>query len=183
QVFATVMQIGAAQASLDHDPGAARTHLAETERLVRQAQQELTALIQELRPAALEGKGLAMALRDYAVDWSRQNNIEADVRVSGERVLSLHLEQALFRVAQEALANVARHSRATAAQIYLNWEGEDVILTIANNGRGFDVAAMVGKGMGLRSMRERVEALGGHLVVDSRPSAGTRVTARLGSAA
>jgi len=56
-------------------------------------------------------------------------------------------------------------------------------LTIANNGQGFDVAAMVDKGMGLRSMRERVEALGGHLAVDSRPTAGTRVTARLGSAA
>jgi NarL family two-component system sensor histidine kinase LiaS len=183
QVFATVMQVGAAQASLDHDPGAARTHLAETERLVRQAQQELTVLIQELRPAALEGKGLATALRDYAVDWSRQNNIEAGVRVSGERVLPLHLEQALFRVAQEALANVARHSRATTAEIYLSWEGDDVVLTITNNGQGFDVAAMVGKGMGLRSMRERMEALGGHLAVDSQPSAGTRVTARLGRAA
>lgn len=77
------------------------------------------------------------------------------------------------------LANVARHSQATAVEVYLAWQGGDIILTIANNGPGFDVAAMEGKGLGLRSMRERIETLGGRLIVDSASATGTRVTARL----
>jgi NarL family two-component system sensor histidine kinase LiaS len=179
QIFATAMQVGAARASLEHNPQAAKTHLDETDRLVRQAQQELTGLIRELRPAALEGKGVATALRDYVLDWSRQNDIKTEVRVRGDRPLSLNLEQALFRIAQEALANVARHSQAAAVEVYLAWQGDEVTLTIANNGPGFNVAAMEGKGLGLRSMRERIETLGGQLIVDSTPATGTRVTARL----
>lgn len=179
QIFATAMQVGAARASLEHNPEAAKTHLAETDRLVRQAQQELTGLLRELRPAALEGKGVATALRDYVADWSRQNNIKTEVRVRGERALPLNLEQALFRVAQEALANVARHSQATTVELYLAWQGGEVMLTVANNGPGFDVAAMEDKGLGLRSMRERIETLGGRLIVESMPATGTRVTAHM----
>lgn len=179
QVFATGMQVGAARTLLEQNPQAAKTNLAEAERLVQQAQQELTILIGELRPAALEGKGLAMALRDYVADWSRQSHIAADVRIRGERPLPLTLEQALFRVVQEALANVARHSRATVVEVYLAWAGDEVKLTVADNGQGFNAAVRDGKGLGLRSMRERVEGLGGRLIVESKPGAGTRVVAQV----
>jgi NarL family two-component system sensor histidine kinase LiaS len=157
--------------------------LAEAEQLVRQAQQELTTLIQELRPAALESKGLATALRDYVADWSRQSNISVEVRVQGERSLPLVVEQTLFRVAQEALANVARHGEAATARVYLVWDGNGVTLTVSDDGQGFNMAAMNGKGMGLQSMRERVEALGGRLAVDSKPKVGTEVTAQLANVA
>jgi NarL family two-component system sensor histidine kinase LiaS len=153
----------------------AQSHLLEAERLVHQAQQELTTLIRELRPAALEGKGLAVALRDHVADWSRQSQIAAEVRVQGERPLPLMVEQTLFRVAQEALANISRHSAATAAEIHLACDAEQVTLTISDNGRGFPAAAINGKGMGLRSMRERVESLGGHLTIESEPRQGTRI--------
>ena len=79
--------------------------------MVRQAQKELNVLIQEMRPAALEGKGLAGALRDYVKGWSQRAEIPAEVHVRGEREASPQVEQR-FRVAQEALANVARHSGA-----------------------------------------------------------------------
>jgi NarL family two-component system sensor histidine kinase LiaS len=179
QVFATAMQVGAARALLDQNPEASKENLAEAEQLVRQAQQELTSLIRELRPAALEGKGLATALRDCVTDWSRQSHIPAEVRVRGERHLPLPLEQALFRVVQEALTNIARHSGAKSVEVDLVWKWNEVSLTVSDNGRGFNTAAANGKGLGLQSMRERVEALGGHLEVKSKPGSGTQVIARL----
>ena len=179
QVFATAMQVGAAKALIDRDPAEAKTHLAEAEQLVRQSQQELTALIQELRPAALEGKGLTRALNDYATDWSRRSNIAVELRVSGERPLPLPIEQTLFRVAQEALANIARHSQAATAEVYLVWQEKQVTLIIADNGLGFTTRLKNGKGIGLQSMRERIEVLGGQLTVKSRLGRGTEVIAVL----
>ncbi len=176
QVFATAMQVGAALAFIDENPTTAKTCLIETDRLVHQTQQELTALIQELRPAALQDKGLTTALREYVDDWSRQNKIAAQVRVRGEQSLSFLVEQTLFRITQEALANIARHSGATSVHVYLVWEGDQVMLTLFDNGQGFNPAALPGKGLGLHSMRERVEAIGGHLSVTSHPEAGTQVT-------
>jgi len=178
QVFATAMQVGAALTSFDQNPSAAKVSLTEADRLVRQTQQELTALIQELRPAALEDKGLTAALREYINDWSRQNNIAAELRVRGEQSLPLLLEQTLFRVTQEALANIARHSKATMVDVCLAWEEDQVKLTLSDNGQGFNLDNDHGKGLGLRSMRERVEALGGDLSVSSQPEGGTQVMVR-----
>lgn len=179
QVFATAMQVGAARALLDQNPEASKENLAEAEQLVRQAQQELTTLIRELRPAALKGKGLAAALRECVSDWSRQSHIPAEVRIRGERPLPLPLEQALYRVAQEALTNITRHSEASLVEVELVWREDQISLCIADNGRGFTISSRDGKGLGLQSMRERVEALGGELDVDSKPGAGARIIARL----
>ncbi len=179
QVFATAMQVGAAKALIDQNPAAAKEHILEAEQLVRQAQQELTGLIKELRPAALAGQGLAGALQDYAADWSRRSHIPAEVRVRGERPLPLPVEQTFFRVAQEALTNIARHSQATATEIDLIWENKGLRLTIRDNGRGFEAARSNGKGVGLHSMRERMAALGGCLAVESRPGGGTQVVAEV----
>ena len=178
QVFAAAMQVAAARHLLDQNPGQAKIHLEEAERLARQAQRELTALIRELRPAALEGKGLAAALREYVAEWARQTGIDADVHVQGERPLPLHVEQALFRIAQEALSNVAKHSGATRAVVRLVWETEHVVLTVEDNGQGFDVEASLGQGLGLRSMEARARRLNGYLRVESRPGEGTRIIAR-----
>jgi NarL family two-component system sensor histidine kinase LiaS len=180
QVFATAMQVGAALTSFDQNPSAAKASLTEADRLVRQTQQELTALIQELRPAALADKGLTAALREYVNDWSRQNKIAAELRVRGEQSLPLLLEQTLFRVTQEALANIARHSKATRVDVSLAWEEDQVKLTLSDNGQGFNPDSDRSKGLGLRSMRERVEALGGDLSVTSQPEGGTQVMVRCG---
>ncbi len=110
QVFATSLQVAAARALIQKDRGAAKAHLVQAEELVRGTQKELNVLIHEMRPAALEGKGLASALREYAAAWSRRSEIPAEVRVQDERETPLEVEQALFRVAQEALANVVKHT-------------------------------------------------------------------------
>ncbi|WP_420643442.1 histidine kinase [Candidatus Leptofilum sp.] len=176
QVFATAMQLGAAQTMLDSDPAAAKTHLEEAKQLARQAQQELTGLIQELRPAALEDKGLVEALRDYAKDWSRRTAIAADVKTSGERPLPFNIEQPLFRVAQESLANVARHSGASTVFLHLAWQEATFTLTIADDGQGFDTHETA-HGMGLNSMQERLVAVNGRLAIHSTPGQGTQITA------
>lgn len=177
QVFATIMQLGAARVLLDRDPSAAHAHLLEAEQLAQQSGAELSLLIHELRPMALGEKGLVAAIQAYAADWSRQSNIAADVRVRGECVLAPDVEHALLRVTQEALANVARHSQASAVTVDLDLAADAVTLTIGDNGRGFDTRAAA-RGVGLASMRERLEALGGRLRVESSPGAGTTIAAR-----
>ena len=174
QVYATSLQVDTARALTE--PGAkADAHLIKAKNMLRGAQKELNVLIHEMRPAALEGKGLAEALRDYAADWSRGSEIPAEVRVRGEREVPLEVEQALFRVAQEALANVARHSKAKNVEIDLDYDADALTLCVSDNGRGFDLAAP-NKGFGLKSMRERLTRLDGRAVVESAPGSGTRVT-------
>jgi NarL family two-component system sensor histidine kinase LiaS len=178
QVFATTMQIGAARSLLEQDSGAAREHLNEAEQLSRQAQAELNALILELHPATLESKGLIQVLKAHIADWSRQNNIASEIIILEEPHLPMEVEQTLFRVTQEALANVAKHSEATNVKIQVSGENKGASIAISDNGKGFDVTLANGKGIGLRSMRERMEALGGELRIDSETGQGTRITAR-----
>ena len=166
-VFATALLVGAARSHLPPDTLPAQTYLAEAEALAEQTRQELTALIRELRPARLADKGLAVALGDCAKDWSRRMGIAVAMHTQGERDIALDIEEALFRVAQEALANIAHHSRATHATIHLAWDRAQVRLTITDDGTGFDVAHANGRGVGLASMRERVAAHNGSLNIAS----------------
>jgi len=191
QIFALGMQIGATKVLLKRDADAAEKRLDEAQKLVKQAQQELTSLIKELRPVALEGKGLVAALRELAIQWAQQTDIVANVRVEepeGTQPVPLIVEEALYRVVQEALSNVARHSNATLVQIMLTIADEDVTLSMADNGQGFDTmhqGRTGAMGVGLLSMRERMKALAGDVTVESTPGKGTTVTAwcrRLGIA-
>ena len=178
EVFAATMHLGAAEVLWERDTEAARQKVAEALALSQQAQQELTTLVRELRPVALEGKGLATALREHVEDWSRQTGIAARVVVQRERDLPLEVERAFFRVAQEALTNVAKHSGAAHVEVTLACTDTTATLTIADDGRGFDVTAAEGRGMGLCSMRERIEAIGGTLRVAST-GAGSTVEANV----
>jgi NarL family two-component system sensor histidine kinase LiaS len=174
QVFAAAMQVGAARELPHARTQEAEAHLGEAQRLTQLAQQELTILIRELRPAALEGHGLTAALRDYLSSWSQQSGIEAELRVQGERVLPLDLEQALYRVAQEALSNIVRHSGASLVDVHLAWYRHHLIFTVTDNGHGFKPGSNVHRGLGLDTMKEQAEALGGSLKLESSKD-GTKV--------
>ncbi len=176
ETFATLMQVRAAKNLLERDPAAARQRLNEAEELIKSSQQELGLIISELRPAALEGQGLAGAVSDYLATWSQHSRIPAEIQVQGERRLPLEVEQTLFRVAQEALSNVARHSRASAASVRLEFDPDGVSLCVADNGVGFDPSA-ASSGFGLQSMRDRMAAIQGRLVVQSTPDGGATITA------
>lgn len=178
QAFAAAAQISAARKLIKNDPDAAASHIEEAERLTKDLRTELANLIQQLRPAELESKGLVDALREHAEDWSRQNGIEADVHVQHQRSLPLEIEQAVFRIVQEALANVARHSQANRVEIGLNFSKEDITATISDDGLGFNPNE-IRSGFGLRSMNERSEALGGTISIESSPGEGTSVSSSI----
>ena len=177
QVFAVSMQLGAARALLNEE-NQAYGPVTEAERLARQAGAELTTLIRELRPAGLESKTLTEALQEYLTAWSRQNGIAADLRADRASSIPFANEETLFRVAQEALANVARHSQARHVSVELANKPDEILLMIEDDGVGFEMGR-VAKGVGLDSMRERLEAVGGHLSISSENSSGTRVVAVL----
>lgn len=186
QIFAVGMQLGASRLLLKNDVAAAEVRLNEAQKLVGQAQQELTSLIRELRPMALEGKGLVVALRELATEWSQQTEVVANLSVEGtSQPLPLTVEEALFRVAQEALANVARHSKATLVQLILTITEVSVKLAIIDNRQGFELGQQGRLGVGLLSMQERMKALGGNIQVESVIGMGTQLLAycnRLGIA-
>jgi len=96
------------------------------------------------------------------------------LHVHGERSLSRDMERSLFRITQGALANIARHSKASAAEIQLDYSPESVTLSIRDNGIGFDIQNYR-VGLGLRSIRERTELLKGSMTLDSDPGRGTTV--------
>lgn len=175
QVFAISMQLSAARTALSQNDQA-YSAVAEAERLAQQAGSELTALINALRPAALVNQSFTHAVREQVEEFSRRNQIEAETRIDPAISLDPQTEQALFRVVQEALANVARHSGASRVKVYLQAEGEQVVLQIEDNGNGFDVRRNQ-KGVGLESMKERLMAVDGELEISSPDSKGTRLTA------
>ena len=180
QVFAMAMQIGAAQRMLNGVNGTSpeiNKRLMEAEGLARQAQYELVAIINELQPIDRAGKDFEQALRESVADWSRQSGVAAEVNCKRLSALPRPVEQTFFRVVQEALANVARHSHATRAVIQVSADQEDATLSITDNGVGFDPGGTSG-GMGLRNMRERAEALpGGWFELEIAETKGVRVTA------
>jgi signal transduction histidine kinase len=175
--FATVMQVRAARNLLASDPEEAEKHLNEAEDLLKTSQQELGQMINELRPAALEGKGLSDALRNYLDDWSKHSCIPYDLKVENEHRLALETEQILYRVVQEALSNVARHSRGSAVTLRLLYQKQQVLLTIQDNGVGFELQTARKQGFGIQSMQERMSAIGGQVTIETTPGNGTLVTA------
>ena len=172
--FAAAAQIGTARTLVRRDPAEATIPIEEAERLIHELRQELSSLILELAPPAIEEKGLAAALRDYSKSWSRQSNIEVDVRVQGERSLPLMIDQTVFRIAQEALANAARHSNAQHVEINLTYGINTIRCVVADDGMGFNISDDH-NGFGLRSMTDRASAIGGELTVESEAGKGTRV--------
>ncbi|WP_169418740.1 histidine kinase [Ramlibacter agri] len=152
-------------------------------RTIRDAVDHLHGVVREmltrLRPPMLDALGLEASLRTLASGWSQRHGIACSVRVdpSCEHLLD-EVQVALFRVAQEALTNVASHAGATQAQLVLAPDGTGLLLTVDDDGRGLDGQAHHG-GLGLVGMAERVAVLGGSLALASSPRGGLRVAARV----
>jgi NarL family two-component system sensor histidine kinase LiaS len=178
QALAASFQLGTALTLYEQDPRAAKGHLQEAESLVDSVRVELTDLIHELRPSSMEGRDLAEALETYAIEWAHQSEVTLDLDLTPDQDLGLEARQTLYRVAQEALANVARHSGAEHVGITLEYSREQVQLCIQDDGCGFDTQAEY-PGIGLETMQERCESLGGGLQIDSQPGEGTLICARL----
>lgn len=181
-LFGMNLATAAALNLLDGDPDAAHARLAEAQEHSRQAQAEMQALLNELRPAGLDERGLIAALNDYTATFGQRQEMQVRWHADVETDFSLPLthEQALFRIAQEALTNVVRHAHATQVMVELRATPEAVELQVTDDGRGFDLSSLEsGKTMGLQGMRERLMNLGGTLTIDTNPATGTRILAHL----
>ena len=154
--------------------------LADSLALIEQSMREIRTLTYVLHPPLLEELGLAKALQDFAVGFSRRSELQVVVDVAGyTKRLSLDLEMALFRVVQESLSNALRHSGCTSALIRLESDDEEVRLEVQDNGRGLKTSSSGASiGVGLRGMQERLCRYGGRLEIES-DAEGTTVLAAL----
>ncbi len=164
-------------------PMAAVSRLAEmvheVEKAAQKAQYETTRLIEDLRPGSLQEQGLAAALNDYTLLFGAQEHILIYLEAQGDdKRLPPAVTEALYRVAQEALHNVARHARATRVDVNLHCTIGRVTLTIQDNGVGFDTTQPT-HGLGLANMQERMMNVGGRLTIESQTGTGTVVMAEV----
>jgi signal transduction histidine kinase len=162
---------------LDRDPAAAREPVEYILSLAETGLAEMRALIFELRPESLESEGLTAALRKQVEALQARHGTEVAFVPCEEPDVPLPVKEAVYRIAQEALTNVFKHSRATEVAVSLRSASGGLELEVADNGRGFDPAGEYPGHLGLRSMTERAENLGGRLRITSRPGGGTRVIA------
>jgi ligand-binding sensor domain-containing protein/signal transduction histidine kinase len=178
KAFAALAQLGTASEIIASNSRAAKNHLNEAENLVYEVIEDLTFLIQEMYPLALKEKGLETTLREYVFEWESRTDIQVAVRVQGYQRLKLEVEQAMYRIIQEALSNVARHSGATHVDVSLTCDDDMIEAVVSDNGCGFNQQARPA-GIGLRSIQERAESLGGSVEIKSESNCGTRLTARV----
>ncbi len=166
---------------VDHSPHQMHAEIDALRDLLNDNIREVRRAIFALRPMTLDEQGLYPSLRQFAAEFAEQSRLHVDLEVKGREVrLPAFLEAVLFRIVQETLHNVARHAQASTVSVELNVEeAETVRLTVRDDGVGFDLAAlpeMARRGhLGLKQIRERVEALGGRMEICSQPGRGTEI--------
>jgi signal transduction histidine kinase len=174
-----VLQLQAAEAELPAGAEEARGHLERARRTARDNLAEARRLVWDLRPEALAAAPLGEALGRLTGRLAEETGMVATATVTGTPTpLSADAEVTLLRVTQEALANVSRHAHADRVAVTLSYMDGEAALDVRDDGDGFTPAADgfgPNGGLGLRGMRERVEALGGRLAVESAPGRGTTI--------
>ena len=162
----------------DRDQEEARRSLEDLRRLTRGAMAEMRALLAELRPSTLIDAELGDLLRLLGNAFTGRTNIPAKVSILGQGELPADVQVAIYRICQEALNNVAKHAAASMVEIDLKHEEAAIVLSIRDNGRGFDPEQTISGHYGLSMMLERAEAVGAQLSITSQPSHSTELTIR-----
>lgn len=176
-LFGVTLGIQTAQVILDKE-SPAREPLSYSLNLANGALAEMKALIFELRPETLASEGLVQALRKQTDALCKRHQIDTHIETPlGEPPITLDAKEALYRIALEAVQNTLRHAQATHIDILLTQSDNKVMLHVVDNGRGFDAKATYAGHLGLVSMRERAEQLGGSFEVWSEIGKGTRICA------
>jgi signal transduction histidine kinase len=178
-VFSMNLTVQSARLLLAKDPGRAEAQLRRLEELAGSAMAEIQAMVSQLRPLPATQEGLAAALRQLAAERQARDGLQVALDVDGERALPEAVAAGLYRITQEALANVAKHSGTLEATVRLKLDGHRAWLEIEDHGLGFDPQAAAGQRghLGLAGMAEQAREIGWNLAVDSRPGLGTRVRA------
>ncbi|WP_065958234.1 GAF domain-containing sensor histidine kinase [Streptomyces sparsogenes] len=175
KLFSLRLTAQAAAALVDRDPARAKGELQQIAALAAEAADELRSAVVELRPAALDEDGLVATLRTQIQVLDRAHSARVTFCAHGVRALPAAQEEALLRVAQEALHNALRHADAERVEVTLSRRGQGALLRVADDGAGFDPSAVrrAGRHLGLVSMRDRAGGVGGSLTVESAPGKGT----------
>lgn len=175
KLFSLRLTAQAAAALVDRDPARAKGEIRQVAALAAEAADELRAVVVELRPAALDEDGLVATLRTQADVLDRVHTAGVTFDAGQVRALPSAQEEALLRVAQEAMHNALRHAQATTVSVTLEGRGKGALLRVRDDGRGFDpsVVRRAGRHLGLVSMRDRASGVGGSLTVQSEPGKGT----------
>ncbi|MFF9452386.1 GAF domain-containing sensor histidine kinase [Streptomyces flaveolus] len=177
KLFSLRLTAQAAATLVDRDPARAKGELQQVAQLAAEAADELRAAVVELRPAGLDEDGLVATLRTQIQVLDRAHT--ARVTFTGHGVKALHAaqEEAVLRVAQEALHNALRHSGAEHVDVTLTRRGPGAVLRVTDDGSGFDPRTVrrAGRHLGLVSMRDRANGAGGTLTVESAPGKGTTI--------
>ncbi|MFD4550240.1 GAF domain-containing sensor histidine kinase [Streptomyces sp. NPDC058466] len=177
KLFSLRLTAQAAAALVDRDPARAKDELQQVAALAAEAADELRAAVVELRPTALDEDGLVATLRTHIQVLDRAHSAHVTFSSRGVRALPAAQEEAMLRVAQEALHNALRHSGAVKVDVTLVKRGPGAVLSVTDNGSGFDPMAIrsAGRHLGLVSMRDRASGAGGTLTVESAPGKGTTI--------
>ncbi|MCF3184957.1 GAF domain-containing sensor histidine kinase [Streptomyces polychromogenes] len=178
KLFSLRLTAQAAAALVDRDPARAKGELQQVAALAAEAADELRAAVTELRPAALDEDGLVATLRNHVRVLDRAHTARVTFTCDGVRALPAAQEEALLRVAQEALHNALRHSGADRVEVTLaRAPGGGALLRVRDWGKGFSPPTVrkAGRHLGLVSMRDRAAGAGGRLEVRSEPGAGTTI--------
>ncbi len=176
-LFSLSLTAEAAGGLVRSDPARAEAEIDHVRRLARETQAELRSLIFELRPPRLEADGLVATVGKDLEVLGRAHGLKAELRVHGTPVLASTAEMELYRIVQEALNNAVRHARAASVAVDVDTTDGTVTITVRDDGVGFDPAARAirERRLGLTSMRERAESLGGTLTIETAPRSGTTV--------
>ncbi|MFI7348884.1 GAF domain-containing sensor histidine kinase [Streptomyces sp. NPDC049936] len=177
KLFSLRLTAQAATALVDRDPARAKGELQQVAVLAAEAADELRAAVVELRPAALEEDGLVATLRTQIQVLDRAHTARVTFAGHGVKALPAAQEEAMLRVAQEALHNALRHSGAASVDVTLHRKGTGAVLRVTDDGGGFDPRTVrrAGRHLGLVSMRDRANGTGGRLTVQSAPGKGTTI--------
>ncbi|MFE0425636.1 GAF domain-containing sensor histidine kinase [Streptomyces sp. NPDC058953] len=177
KLFSLRLTAQAAAALVDRDPVRAKDELHQVAALAAEAADELRAAVVELRPAALDEDGLINTLRTQIQVLDRAHSARVTFDTCGLKALPAAQEEALLRVAQEALHNALRHSAGDRVDVALTRRGPGAVLSVTDNGKGFDPRTVrrAGRHLGLVSMRDRASGVGGRLRVSSTPGQGTTI--------
>ena len=178
-LYAIALDIATAQRIGGADPTMLEGILRDAAALAEAGLAEMRALIFELRPEFLRQEGLVAALQRQVAAVRARHQLSITVNATDEPEVALAIKEALYRVGQEALNNVAKHAGARAVVITLDATAGELVLRVRDDGRGFDAEKSFPGHLGLHSMRERAASVGGVILISSAPGQGTELSIRV----
>ncbi|MBM7646652.1 NarL family two-component system sensor histidine kinase LiaS [Scopulibacillus daqui] len=179
QLFAISMMSSAIQENIDPANKKVKEQMTMVEKMAGNAQNEMRALLMHLRPATLEGKGLKEGLEELFEEFKAKQPINMSWDIKDIPSLPKGIEDHLFRIVQEAMSNVFRHSQATSVAVRLSAANQQLLLRVLDNGIGFDMDKPKTSSYGLESIKERANEIGGVAEIISFPGKGVQIEVKV----